>query len=154
MSEDRKFWNIGLKSPDIESEIRFFERLGAKLLVREMLPVPDGEGTIEYAMLEYGGTRIFLSPTTVFEDKVPHDLEPGITHAVFETDDIERECRRLRGLGTEALIDPVEVDAALGRRIISFWRSPNGLIFEVMQILEARQGCVSLYSESRGGTDQ
>ena len=68
---------------------------------------------------------------------------------MFETDDIERECKRLREHGTEALIAPVEVDAALGRRIISFWRSPNGLVFEVMQILEARNGCKSLYSESQ-----
>ena len=142
---DRVFWNVGMKSPDLDGEIEYWEELGAKLLVREILPVPGGEGTIEYAMLEFGGTRIFLSPTTVFEDKVPHDLNPGITHAVFETDDIERECVRLRELGTEVLIEPVEVDAALGRRIISFWRSPNGLVFEVMQILEARRGCESLY---------
>ena len=143
---DRVFWNVGMKSPDLDGEIEYWEKLGAKLLVRESLSVPGGEGTIEYAMLEFGGTRIFLSPTTVFEDKVPHDLNPGITHAVFETDDIERECARLRELGTEVLIEPVEVDAALGRRIVSFWRSPNGLVFEVMQILEARRGGKSLYS--------
>ena len=143
---ERVFWNVGMKSPDMDGEIEYWEKLGAKLLVRETLQVPGGEGTIEYSMLEFGGTRIFLSPTTVFEDKIPHDLNPGITHAVFETDDIERECEKLRELGTEVLIEPVEVDAALGRRIISFWRSPNGLVFEVMQILEARQGCKSLYS--------
>ena len=141
------FWNVGMKSPDIDGEIEYWEKLGARLLVREMLSMPGGDGTIEYAMLEFGGTRIFLSPTTVFEDKLPHDLKPGITHAVFETDDIQRECERLREIGTEMLIDAVEIDAALGRRIVSFWRSPNGMVFEVMQILEARRGCKSLYGD-------
>ncbi len=144
---DRVFWNIGLKTPDMDAEIEYFEKLGARLLVRETLPIPGGEGTIEYAVLEFGGTRIFLSPTTVFEDKLVDDLRPGVTHAVFETDDIERECAKLRELGSEVLVEPVLIDARIGRRIVSFWRSPNGVVFEVMQILEGRNGCRSLYPD-------
>jgi hypothetical protein len=35
------------------------------------------------------------------------------------------------------LIAPVEISAGLGSRRIAFFRSPGGLVFEVMQIRES-----------------
>ena len=67
-----KLWNIGLTARDIERELEFLLRLGAKLLLREKFSGPDGES--EYALLEFGGTRLFVTPKPVFEDRLE---QPG-----------------------------------------------------------------------------
>ena len=129
-------WNIGMKVEDMDQEIDFLEKLGARLLLHEILPRPDGDA--EYAFLDLGGTRLFLTPKPIYEDKLSYQLLSGLTHAVFEVDDLDSEYKRIKALGTEVLIEPVEISAGFGSRRISFFRSPNGLIFEVMQILESK----------------
>ncbi len=129
-------WNIGLKIEDLDREINFLQELGAKLLLREKLSGPDGDA--EYALLEFGETRLFLTPQTIFEDKLNYPLTSGLTHAVFEVDDLDKEYKRLTALGTQVLIEPVEISAGFGSRRIAFFRSPGGLIFETMQILESK----------------
>ena len=59
----------------------------------------------------------------------------GLTHAVFEVAELAPEVERLTALGTEVLLPPTEITARFGRRRIAFFRSPGGLVFEVMQIL-------------------
>jgi len=96
---------------------------------------PDGE--FEYALVDFGGTRLFLTPKTVFEHRLPTPLPEGLTHAVFEVSDLDKELARLVELGTEILIPPVDISAGLGSRRLAFCRSPGGLVFEVMQIHES-----------------
>lgn len=129
---DSSLWNIGIKAEDLDREISFWEQLGARLLVREAL------GDAEYALLAFGGTRLFLTPNPLFEDKLNYPLTSGLTHAVFEVDDLEREYWRIIALGTQVLVEPTELTAGFGSRRIALFRSPNGLIFEVMQILESK----------------
>jgi predicted enzyme related to lactoylglutathione lyase len=107
--------------------------LGGKLLIREHLATPDGE--VGYALLEFGGTRLFLTPKTIFEDRLPFALQHGLTHAVFEVAELEPEVERLKALGTEVLIPAMEISAGFGTRRIAFFRSPGGVVFEVMQII-------------------
>jgi catechol 2,3-dioxygenase-like lactoylglutathione lyase family enzyme len=127
-----KLWNIGVRVADVTAEIAYFEGLGARLRVHEKLDTPDG--TFEYAIIEFGGTRMFLTPRTVFEDKLPEPLRDGLTHAVFEVPDVDAALAELSAAGTEVLVPPVEISAGLGSRRIAFLRSPGGLVFEVMQI--------------------
>ncbi len=129
-------WNIGIKVQDLDQEISFLEKLGARLLLREILSAPDGAS--EYAFLEFGGTRLFLTRQPIFENKLSYQLPAGLTHAVFEVNDLDSEYERITALGTEVLIEPVEISAGFGSRRIAFFRSPNGFIFEMMQILEAK----------------
>ncbi|HZP20996.1 MAG TPA: VOC family protein, partial [Bauldia sp.] len=96
------------------------------------------DGVFEYALLDFAGTRVFLTPKTVFEDRLGTPLANGLTHAVFEVADVDAELARLVALGTEVLIPPTEIDAGVGTRRIAFCRSPGGLVFEVMQIRENR----------------
>ena len=131
-----RLWNIGMKAENLDEEIGFFEELGGKLLVRGARKRPDGE--YEYAILEFGQTRLFLTPKPVFEDQLNHPLTSGLTHAVFEVDDQDEAYDHITQLGTEVLIEPVEISADFGSRRIAFFRSPNGLVFEVMQILESK----------------
>ena len=133
---DGKLWNIGVKVRDVEAEAAYFVALGGRLRLHERLTTPDGE--FEYALVDFAGTRLFLTPKTVFEDRLPNPLPEGLTHAVFEVTDVDQELERLSALGTEILIEPVEISAGLGSRRIAFCRSPGGLVFEVMQIRESR----------------
>ena len=134
---DATLWNIGMKVDDMDSEIAFWQEIGAKLILRETFSAPDGE-EVDYAFVEFGGTRIFLTPKTVFEDKLDHRLMPGLTHAVFEVEDLDQEYERLAGMGLEVLVERVEISAAFGSRRLAFFRSPNGMVFELLQILEAK----------------
>jgi catechol 2,3-dioxygenase-like lactoylglutathione lyase family enzyme len=130
---DAKLWNVGMKVKDVDSEAAFFVALGGQVLIREQLSTPDGK--VDYALVAFGATRIFMTPKTLFEDRLPHDLHHGLTHAVFEVDQLDPEVERLKALGTEVLIPPMEITAAFGTRKIAFFRSPGGLVFELMQIL-------------------
>jgi len=134
---DAALWNIGMKVDDMDSEIAFWQELGAKLVLRETFTAPGGE-EVDYAFVDFGGTRIFLTPKTVFEDKLGHTLMPGLTHAVFEVEDLDKEYERLTAMGLEVLVERVEISASFGSRRLAFFRSPNGMVFEVLQILEAK----------------
>ena len=131
---DAKLWNVGVKVEDVDTDVAFFQALGAKLLIRERAATAAGE--IDYAILAFGGTRLLLTPKTVFEEQLAGPLRPGLTHAVFEVDDLAPEVERITALGTEVLLPPTEISAEFGKRKIAFFRSPGGLVFEVMQILE------------------
>ena len=133
---EARLWNIGIKVTNVAAEVEYFVALGGRLLVHDRLVTPDGVS--EYALMEFGGTRLFLTPAPIFEDRLPARPAAGLTHAVFEVADLDREAERLIALGTEVLIPPLEIDAKLGTRRIAFFRSPGGLVFEVMQIREAR----------------
>jgi catechol 2,3-dioxygenase-like lactoylglutathione lyase family enzyme len=132
---DARLWNIGVKVRDVKAEADYFVALGAVLRVHETLTTPDG--TFEYALLDFAGTRLFLTPVTVFEGRLSDPLPEGLTHAVFEVADVDLELERLVALGTEVLVPPIEVSAALGSRRLAFCRSPGGLVFEVLQIRES-----------------
>ena len=129
---DAKLWNIGVKVKEVRAEVDYFVALGAELRIHERLATPDGD--FEYALLDFAGTRLFLTPTTVFENKLTTPLAEGLTHAVFEVKDLEKELDRLVTLGTEIIVQPLEISAGIGSRRIAFCRSPGGFIFEVMQI--------------------
>jgi len=129
---DAQLWNIGVKVADVTAESAYFVALGARLLAHERLMTPQGES--EYALLEFGGTRLFLTPKPIFEDRLPASPPHGLTHAVFEVEDLDREVERLAALGTQVLIAPTEISGAFGSRRIAFFQSPGGLVFEVLQI--------------------
>jgi catechol 2,3-dioxygenase-like lactoylglutathione lyase family enzyme len=131
-----RLWNIGLKADDMTSEMGFLQQLGAKVLLHETLSGPDGE--TEYSLLELYGTRVLVGPKPVYEDRLGYRLNPGLTHAVFEVDDLDTEFARIAALGARVLIAPTEISAGFGSRRIAFFCSPGGFIFEVMQILESK----------------
>jgi catechol 2,3-dioxygenase-like lactoylglutathione lyase family enzyme len=131
-----KLWNIGLTARDMERELAFLKGLGATLILRENFEGPDGDS--EYALLEFGGTRLFLTPKPVFEDRLDAPLMPGLSHAVFEVADVDAECRKVTEEGATLLLGPSEISAGFGTRRIAFLRSPGGFIFELLQIRESK----------------
>ena len=130
-----RLWNIGMRVANVEAEIRYFASIGGTLRVHERLETPDG--MFEYALIDFGGTRLFLTPKTVFEDRLASPLADGLTHAVFEVDNVDTTLAELKAAGTEVLLDPIEISAGLGSSRLAFCRSPGGMVFEVMQIHES-----------------
>ena len=81
------------------------------------------------------GVRMLLFETVVFEDLVAGGVQPGLTHAVYEVDDLDAEYARIRALGARG---PDRADRSGGgfRQVPS--RLSSGFVFEVMQVLEQR----------------
>jgi catechol 2,3-dioxygenase-like lactoylglutathione lyase family enzyme len=129
---DGNLWNIGIRVADVEKEVAYFMALGAVLRVKDKLTTNNGQ--FEYALLDFGGTRLFLTPRTVFEHALPEPLRDGLTHAVFEVNDVDATLKDLVAQGTKVLIAPMEIDAGLGSRRLAFCRTPGGVVFEIMQI--------------------
>ena len=129
-------WNIGLKTVDLDAELDFLQKVGATIVLRDTLPA-DGD-PIEYAIVRLGGVRLLLFPSVMFEEQVAGGVAPGLTHAVFEVDDLEAEYARIRSIGGEVLIEPRFVQAGFGSRRLAFFRSPGGMVFEIMQVLESK----------------
>jgi catechol 2,3-dioxygenase-like lactoylglutathione lyase family enzyme len=132
---EARLWNIGAKVADVAAEIDFYVGLGGRLMLHEKLTTPEGES--EYAIVFFGGTRLFLTPKPIFEDRLATASQPGLSHAVFEVADLDPEVARLQAGGAEMLIPPTALAAGFGKRRIAFFRSPGGLVFEVMEITES-----------------
>jgi catechol 2,3-dioxygenase-like lactoylglutathione lyase family enzyme len=130
----RDLWNIGLKVTDLDREIEFLRSVGAEFILRDRLSTAGEER--DYAVLVLGGVRMLLFDTVIFEDRLGGEVRPGLTHAVYEVDDLDAEYARIRGLGAEVLIEPTSIEAGFGSRRIAFFRSPGGFVFEVMQVLK------------------
>jgi catechol 2,3-dioxygenase-like lactoylglutathione lyase family enzyme len=129
----KDLWNIGVKVTDLDREIEFLRNVGAELILRDRLST-EGEDR-DYAVLVLGGVRLLLFGTVIFEDRLQGGVRPGLTHAVYEVDDVDTEYARIRDLGAEVLIEPTSIEAGFGSRRIAFFRSPGGFVFEVMQVL-------------------
>lgn len=129
-------WNIGCKVDNVAAEGEFLQRLGARLRLHEKLPAPTGE--IEYQMLDFAGTRVFLTRNPVFEDSLGYELRPGLTHAVFEVDDHDAACAAALAAGARQLTEARVFEAGFGKRRVAFFQSPGGLVFEALKILESR----------------
>lgn len=129
-------WNIGCKVDDVTAEGEFLQRLGAHLRLHETLPAPTGQ--IEYQILDFAGTRVFLTRNPVFEEALGYDLRPGLTHAVFEVDDHDAACAAAVRAGARQLTEARVFEAGFGKRRVAFFQSPGGLVFEALKIIESR----------------
>jgi catechol 2,3-dioxygenase-like lactoylglutathione lyase family enzyme len=132
----KDLWNIGVKVADIGREIDFLRSVGAEVVLRDHLSLTGQDR--EYAILVLGGVRILLFGSVVFEDRIANAVPTGLTHAVYEVDDLDAEFARIRSLGAEVLIEPTSIAAGFGSRRIAFFRSPGGFVFEIMQVLDRK----------------
>lgn len=130
----KDLWNIGVKVADLEREVDFLRAVGAEVVLRDRLSFAGKER--EYAVLMLGGVRMLLFNSVVFEDGLEEGVPPGLSHAVYEVDDLDTEYARICALGAKVLIGPTSVGAGFGSRRIAFFRSPGGFVFEIMQVLE------------------
>ena len=128
----RRLWNIGAKVVDVGAEAAFLERLGGRKRLHEGQGAPD-----EYAFVDVGATRVLLTTTPIYEGKLGAPMPAGWTHTVFEAGgDHADTCRRIEVAGAEPLMKSRRLEAGYGKRDVAFFRSPGGLIFEALHIIE------------------
>ena len=130
----KDLWNIAIKVQDLDAELEFLERCGATDIVRDS--VVNGDQNEDFAMLRLGQERILLFPHVVYESELAQPMHFGLTHAVFEVDDLDKVLEDYAREGVRPIWGPKEVSASFGRRRIAFFRSPSGFVFEAEQPLK------------------
>lgn len=122
-------WNVGLKASNLDAEVNFFKSLGAHDLVAER----SGKNRAgAYTLLDFGGTRLFVTPEPIFENRLARPLVDGLTHIVFEVSHLSASEKLVTAAGGSTLIEPHRISAAFGTRDIAFFESPCGTVFELM----------------------
>ena len=63
-------------------------------------------------------------------------LPAGLCHVVFEVDDLEAARARALAAGATEVTPATRVEAGFGVRDVAFLRSPGGILFELIKIIE------------------
>lgn len=130
----RDVWNLGMKVRDLDAELAFLRACGAQGIEKGSIPSPGGDRALGMAFL--GDQRILMFPHTIYEDSLPEPLHYGLTHAVYQVDDVAEILERFRRNGVTPFWGPHDGATPFGRRRMAFFRSPSGFIFEAFQALD------------------
>lgn len=130
----RALWNVGAKVTNLEADVDFFRVLGATVRLREVLERRDQ--AVQYALLDWAGTRLYLTPEPMFEQQLPRALGAGLTHIVVEVDSIGELVDIAVNAGAVVRVAPEIVEGGFGKRGIAFVESPGGVIIEFIRIMK------------------
>jgi catechol 2,3-dioxygenase-like lactoylglutathione lyase family enzyme len=133
-----RLWNFGAKVKQLDADVDFFTALGGKVRLRETLH--RGDQSIQYALLDWGGTRLYLTPEPVFERELPRELATGLTHVVVEVDSVAEAVETAVRAGGVVRIPPDIVEGGFGSREIAFVESPGEVIIEFIRIISDAVG--------------
>lgn len=141
--------HIGVTVSDLERSCRFYgEILGLKPAgvlrmegpaTERLFAVPGIVADIAYFN---GNDHLLCPPIELIQFNVPPSrghgalTNLGISEICLETDDIEREYRRLSGLGVEFLSEPIPFDFrpdGFGLSKVVYFRDPDGTVLEMIQ---------------------
>jgi catechol 2,3-dioxygenase-like lactoylglutathione lyase family enzyme len=126
-------WNLGVKVKDLDADLAFLEACGATQIQKGTIPRPEGDAPFGMAFL--GPQRLLLFPHVIYEDTLAEPLKSGLTHVVYEVDDVAEVLQRFKRRGVMPMWGPEDLSTPFGRRRVVFFRSPSGLIFETFQNL-------------------
>jgi lactoylglutathione lyase len=117
-----KFVYTGVEVKDMDTSIRFYtEGLGMTLLDRHPIPATGGE----VAALRSLESEQLLELNAYPRSKYGPGSE--LDHLAFETDDVEREIRRLEGFGAKR----ARATEVRPKYVVGFVTDPNGIWIEV-----------------------
>ena len=129
-----RIWTLGAKVPDLDAEIAFVERLGGELVLDDRIPFAGREFRVP--LLRFGDRYLHIAEQMVYESALDAPLGDGLCHVVFEVDDLEAARRRALDAGAMEVTTPARVEAGFGVREVAFLRSPGGILFELIEIVE------------------
>jgi catechol 2,3-dioxygenase-like lactoylglutathione lyase family enzyme len=129
-----KIWTLGAKVHDLDAEIRFVERLGGELVLDDRIPFGDREFRVP--LLRFGDKYLHIAEEMVYESRLPEPLGAGLCHVVFQVDDVAAARRAALDAGATEVTPQARVVAGFGSRDVAFLRSPGGILFELIQIVE------------------
>ena len=134
MTSRMRIWTLGAKVADLDAEIAFVEKLGGELLLDDRIPFHGVEFRVP--LLRFGDRYLHIAEQMVYEDELDSPLPAGLCHVVFEVDDLEEARSRALAAGATEVTPATRVKAGFGVRDVAFLRSPGGILFELVQILE------------------
>jgi catechol 2,3-dioxygenase-like lactoylglutathione lyase family enzyme len=129
-----KIWTLGAKVPDLDAEIAFVEKLGGELVLDDRIPF--GEREFRVPLLRFGDKYLHIAEEMVYESSLERPLPDGLCHVVFEVDDLEETRRVALDSGATEITPPAHVKAGFGARDVVFLRSPGGILFELIRIID------------------
>lgn len=129
-----RIWTLGAKVPDLDREIAFVQGMGGSLVLDDRIPFAGQEFRIP--LLRFGDRYLHIAEAMVYEANLEAPLPNGLCHVVFEVGDLAAARARALGAGAMEITDPARVAAGFGVRDVAFFRSPGGILFEVVQIHE------------------
>jgi catechol 2,3-dioxygenase-like lactoylglutathione lyase family enzyme len=129
-----RIWTLGAKVPDLDSEIAFVRALGGELVLDDHIPF-HGQ-TFRVPLLRFGDKYLHIAERMVYEAELSAPLGNGLCHVVFEVDNLEAARERALAAGAHEVTAPTRVSAGFGTRDVGFFRSPGGILFELIRILE------------------
>jgi hypothetical protein len=127
-----ELWTVGVKVADLQSEIAFLGSLGGELVLDDV--VSSGGGHYRAPLMRIGDKFLHLIEKPVYEDRLGSELPAGLVHVVYSVEDLEAARSRVRAAGAQELLPPRSVRAGFGSRDVGCYRSPGGLIFELIKI--------------------
>jgi len=128
-----KVWTIGIKVLDLEQELAFHRSMGNEIVLDETLEF-EGE-KFRIPLIRMGDKYIHIAEKMVYERLLGDPLGYGIAHIVYRTDDFERDRQTALASGARSIGPVAEIEAGFGTRRVAFLRSPNGWMFEIIEVL-------------------
>jgi catechol 2,3-dioxygenase-like lactoylglutathione lyase family enzyme len=130
-----RIWTLGAKVADLDAEIAFVEAIGGELLLDDRIPFGGEEFRVP--LLRFGDKYLHIAEQMVYESALPEPLPAGLCHVVFEVDDLLEARRKALAAGATEITPATRVEAGFGVRDVAFLRSPGGILFELIHVIDA-----------------
>jgi catechol 2,3-dioxygenase-like lactoylglutathione lyase family enzyme len=130
-----RIWTLGAKVADLDREIRFVEALGGMLLIDDQIPYEGA--TYRIPLVQLGDKYLHLAQRMVYEDKLSAPLANGLCHVVYQVSDLEVQRDKALAAGATEVAPVARVSAGFGVRDVAFLRSPGGVLFELVRIIDS-----------------
>jgi catechol 2,3-dioxygenase-like lactoylglutathione lyase family enzyme len=130
-----RIWTLGAKVRDLDREIAFVQGIGGELVIDDLIPFGGEEFRVP--LLRLGDKYLHIAERMVYEDRLVAPLGDGLCHVVFQVDDLEAVRARALAAGAHEVAPLSRVSAGFGTRDVAFFRSPGGILFELIRILDA-----------------
>lgn len=127
-----KMWTIGIKVRDLQQELAFHRSMGNEIVLDETLEF-DGE-KFRIPLIRMGDKYIHIAEKMVYERLLEQPLGYGIAHIVYRTDDFEKDRQAALASGARSIGPTAEISAGFGSRRVAFLESPNGWMFEIIEV--------------------
>ena len=129
-----RIWTLGAKVSDLDREVRFVEALGGRLVIDDQIPY-EGH-TYRIPLVRLGDKYMHLAQRMVYESKLASPLVDGLCHVVYQVPDLARAREQALAAGATEVAPVSRVAAGFGVRDVAFLRSPGGILFELIRIVE------------------
>ena len=130
-----KIWTLGAKVPDLDREIAFVEAMGGSLVLDERIPFGGTEFRVP--LLRLGDKYLHIAEEMVYERRLAEPLPSGLCHVVFQVDELVRARDAALAAGATEIAPVSRVSAGFGTRDVAFLRSPGGILFELIHVVES-----------------